>query len=64
MSVLIESDGAHRAGLVAHMMFGGVRILEAASPGGALPFVNQFFRRTKRDAMLGGEFFSARWRRA
>ena len=59
MSVLIESDGADGAGFVADMMFGGVRILEAAGPGDAFAFVDEVFGRAERDAVFGGEFFGA-----
>ena len=59
MSLLIERDGADGAGFVAEMMFGGVRIAEAAAPGDAFAFVDQIFGRTECDAVFFGEFFRA-----
>jgi len=59
MSVLIESDGADRAGFVAYVMFGGVRIFEAAAPGDALAFVDEVFGSAQRDAAFDGKFFGA-----
>src|SRR5580692_10963542 len=57
MAVLVESDGPDSARFVAEMMFGGMRIAEAAAPGDAFAFVDQVFGRTKFDAMFFGEFF-------
>jgi hypothetical protein len=59
MSVLIESHGADGAGFVADVMFGGVRIFQATTPGGAFAFVDEFFGRAERDTVFDGEFFGA-----
>jgi hypothetical protein len=59
MSVLVERHSADGAGFVAQMMFGGVRIAEAAAPGDAFAFVDQVFGRAEREAVFLGEFFRA-----
>jgi len=58
-AVFVESHSADGAGFVAEMMFGSVRIAEAAAPGDAFAFVDQVFRRAERDAVFLGEFFRA-----
>jgi len=59
-AVFVESHSADGAGFVAEMMFGSMRIAEAAVPGDAFAFVDQVFGRAERDAVLLGEFFRAR----
>ena len=43
LAVIVESDRADGAGFVADVMFGGVRIGEAAAPGDAFAFVDEIF---------------------
>ena len=57
--MVVESDGADGAGFVANMVFGCVRIGEAAAPGDAFAFVDQIFVRAERDVVLLGEFLRA-----
>ena len=57
--LLVESDGADGAEFVVQVMLGGVRIFEAAAPGGALAIDDEIFGSAEGDAVFGGEFFGA-----
>jgi len=57
--VLVKSDSADGALLVAAMIFGGVGILAAAEPGFAFSGGDEVFGIAERDAIGAGEIFGA-----
>jgi hypothetical protein len=59
ISIPVERDGTDRAELVAEMIFGSVRVFEATMPGRALTVEDELVGRAERDAIFGGESFSA-----